>query len=235
MDHKALMEQLIAEGISQVGFCSLEGCLPDRYRHFTHAVVLVYRLLDGVMDEVEQSKTATFTYFHHYRTVNSFLDRCALWTATMLERAGYHALPVGASQSVHDSSAYSGTFQHKTAAVQAGLGWIGKSALFVSPLYGPRVRLVTILTDMPLPKLPHPELKGRKNGCGDCRLCAEKCPAMAIRGNAYVPGVTHREDIFDPKACSEYMKETYKMIGRGSVCGICVSVCPYGRGDVKQK
>lgn len=229
MDFELLIERLTGEGISQVGFCSLEGCLPERYNRFTHAVVLVYRLLDGVMDEVAQEEKATFAYFHHYRTVNSLLDRCALWAASQIEKAGYHALAVGASQSVRDMGAYAGIFPHKTAAVRAGLGWVGKSALFVSPIYGPRVRLVTVLTDMPLPEITHPELEGRKSGCGECRLCAAKCPAAAIRGQNYVPGVSRREDVFDPRACSEYMKKEFQYVGRGAVCGICVSVCPYGR------
>ncbi len=229
MDFTELTNHLLHEGVAQVGFCDLQGCLPERYANFTHAVVLVCRLLDGVMDEVEERQEATFAYFHHYRTVNAFLDRCALWAATWVERQGYHAMPVGASQSVHDMGEYAAIFPHKTAAVRAGLGWIGKSALFVSPIYGPRVRLVTVLTDMPLPALPHPELEGKRSGCGDCRLCAQKCPAMAIRGVPYLPGVTQRKDLFDPAACSQYMKEKFKLIGRGSVCGICVSVCPYGK------
>ena len=39
---------------------------------------------------------------------------------------------------------------HKTVAVHAGLGWIGKSALFVTEKYGSAVRLTSVLTDAPL-------------------------------------------------------------------------------------
>ena len=42
-------------------------------------------------------------------------------------------------------------FPHKTAATRAGLGWIGKTALFVSPEFGPAVRLATVFTDLELP------------------------------------------------------------------------------------
>ena len=41
-------------------------------------------------------------------------------------------------------------FPHKTAANMAGLGFIGKSVLFISNEFGPRVRLATVLTDAPL-------------------------------------------------------------------------------------
>jgi len=36
------------------------------------------------------------------------------------------------------------------AATRAGLGWIGKTGLFVSPEGGPKVRLATVFTDLDL-------------------------------------------------------------------------------------
>lgn len=41
-------------------------------------------------------------------------------------------------------------FSFKYAAVQAGLGWIGKSGVLVTRKFGPRVRLAAILIDYPL-------------------------------------------------------------------------------------
>ena len=37
-------------------------------------------------------------------------------------------------------------FASKTAATRAGLGWIGKTALLVTPEWGPAVRLGTVFT-----------------------------------------------------------------------------------------
>lgn len=229
MDWAFLESKLLADGVAQVGYCCVADSVPERYNRFPNAVVLVCRLLDGVMDEVAELEEATFAYFHHYRTVNAFLDRCALWAAQQIEQAGYHAMPVGASQSVKDMGEYTGIFSHKTAAVKAGLGWIGRSALFVSPLYGPRVRLVTVLTDMPLAQVQPSKPNSSKFGCGSCRLCVDKCPAGAIQGPCYVPGMSRRRDVLDVQACSEYMKKRFRLVGRGAVCGICVSVCPFGR------
>jgi hypothetical protein len=39
-------------------------------------------------------------------------------------------------------------FQHKIAATSAGLGWIGRNGLLISPRYGPRLSLATVLTDL---------------------------------------------------------------------------------------
>lgn len=226
MTLEQIIDRLLEDGVAEVGFSSLVGAQPQRYAHLPGGISLVYKLSDAVIEEILHwgEPGPTFSYFQHYRAVNAFLDSKTLWVTAMLERMGYRALPIPASQSVKDMGAYSGAFQHKTAAVLAGLGWIGKSALFISPKYGPRVRLATVLTDMPLPvKLNLPAMPG----CGSCKNCVRACPAGAILGNNYTPGC-ERHDLLDARACSEHMKKAYQQIGRGAVCGICVAVCPYG-------
>ena len=32
--------------------------------------------------------------------------------------------------------------------------------------------------------------------------------------------------------CSAYMKKTYREIGRGAVCGICMAACPVGAAGI---
>ena len=63
---------------------------------------------------------------------------------------GYSAFPIAASQSLGKNNPYCGVISHKTVAVKAGLGFVGKSGLFLSEKYGSKVRLATVLTDMPL-------------------------------------------------------------------------------------
>lgn len=90
-----------------------------------YGVTLVFRLCSGVVDEVEVRSKPTFTYFQHYRAVNAALDKAALQTAVFLERSGFRAMPIPASQSVHDMGPYSGAFQHKNSgsASRAWLDW----------------------------------------------------------------------------------------------------------------
>lgn len=211
---KEKIEQLILdEGIAEVGFSHFEE---TPYEGLTTAITVVVRLLDAVVDGIGDSPTKD--YFHHYRTVNAYIDRVLLEVCMYLQKEGYRAAPIPASQSV---SEYAGLFPHKAAAIAAGLGWIGKSDLFISHRYGARVRLGTILTDMPI-DLPEYEYHGE---CGECMVCVKLCPAMAIRGKNYEPGMK-REELYDAPACSEYMKRKFKDIGRGAVCGICMRHCP---------
>jgi epoxyqueuosine reductase QueG len=113
------------------------------------------------------------------------------------------------------------------AATQAGLGWIGKTDLFISYKFGPRVRLTTIVMDQKLPFANNPV---RSSECGSCNLCVNKCPAQAATGKLWNTDVK-REDFFDPFKCMKKCRElTLKNFNKEvSICGICISVCPIGK------
>lgn len=210
-------------GATIIGYSKVEDKLDDTLKKLPYAISIGVRLSDFVIDEI--SDKPTFTYFHHYRTVNFLIDQICLRILLFLQEKGYNAVAVPASQTVNDKEdKYTGIFQHKTGAVRAGLGWMGKSGLFISNDYGPRVRLGTVLTDL---KLPENIEKNNQDNCNDCNICALSCPAGAITGNVWAEG-QEREVCIDAKACSEYMNKNFKHIGRGSVCGICVRRCPKG-------
>lgn len=215
-----LQTKILEFGASEVGFFKIDNS-PNK--GLCYGISVVLRLSDAVLDEVEDGPT--FSYFHHYRTVNAFLDSILLKTGLLLQTAGYRYFPIPASQSIPASKTpYSGLFSHKAGARLAGLGAIGKSALFLSNRFGARVRLGTVFTDMVLP-LPE---KIEENFCGSCNLCVKRCPAQAITGAHYREGMA-REELLDAAACSTHMKTQYQHIGRGAVCGICMSVCPKSR------
>lgn len=214
-------ELLYGGGAGAVSFCRLKD---ENVFGLGYAVSYLIPLSDAVIDQIDNAPT--HTYFHHYRTVNTLIDNLSLRTGLMLAQNGYRYAAVPASQSVNGMQ---GIFSHKYAAVSAGLGYVGRSGLFVSDKFGPRVRLGTILTDCPFDCEEHtPVFK-----CGNCSLCVKSCPAMAITGEDWRPGDA-REKIIDAKACSDYMKKAFQHIGRGAVCGICMSVCPRGRKNSKE-
>lgn len=219
---KILYEKIKDWGASLVGFSNLDGVLPDSLADIPYGITVVIKLSDRIIDEIDDKPT--YTYFHHYRSVNTLIDQITLKAVLTIEEWGYKALAVPASQSIAELGEYRGLFQHKTAATRAGIGWIGKNGLLITENYGPRVRLGTVLTDMPL-KTGIPVIESK---CGNCRLCVEACPSLALHGVAWREGMP-REEIVDARACSEYMNKKFKHIGRGSVCGICIKVCPYGR------
>ena len=201
-------------GADLVGFCSLPNPAMER---FPYAVSIAVKLSDAVLQGIDSAPT--YAYFQHYRTANTLLDQIAFRVSHEIEKLGYSAFPVAASQSQGKENPYRGIVPHKTVAVLSGLGFVGKSGLFLTEEYGSKVRLATILTNLPL----QAELPIIENGCGGCTICAKSCPAGAIFGE--VP-TTNGERNIDPEKCSKYMKEHFQDVGRGSVCGICIKVCP---------
>ena len=214
MENK-IREFLINNGAAQVGFCKAG----ENPFSLPYAISFTVPLSDAIVDSIDAAPT--HTYFHHYRSVNTLIDNISLRCGILLAREGYRYAPIPASQSVNGMQ---GIYSHKRAATEAGLGTIGKSSLFISNEFGPRVRLGTILTDcqFPVPEITPPDV------CKNCNLCTESCPAMAITGSKWEPGAP-LENIIDAKACSDYMKRAFQHIGRGVVCGICMRVCPHGQ------
>jgi epoxyqueuosine reductase len=216
-------------GASFIGYSDVGEKLTKNLAELNNAITIGVRLSDAVIDEIENKPT--YTYFHHYRTVNFLIDQICLRAVLYLQEQGFSAIAVPASQTVYtEGTEHCGIFPHKTAAVEAGLGWIGKNGLFISSDYGPRVRLGTILTDLSFTK----ENKHLKIDCGICNKCVVTCPAMALSGNHWEYGCD-RSHLVDAKACSDYMNANFKHIGRGSVCGVCVQVCPKGSKRIDKK
>ncbi len=164
-------------------------------------------------------------YSHHYQVVNQLLDQIALRLSNTMQRQGVRTLPIPASQ-ILDRDDYLGAISHKSVARMAGLGWQGKSLLLVNPKVGPRIRLVTVLTDLELPAD-----KPLENGCGECRECQKACPAGAIKGTPFGLGYGTRDQAWDMKACTDKLINDFgpKTGVTSLICGLCIRACPIGR------
>lgn len=221
---KSKISDLLDElNVSKYGFGNLAGLVPNQYNELTTGISIAIRLSDVVMDEISDLEP-THTYFHHYRTVNAYIDHITLRVVMLLQRQGYKAVAIPASQSINEEGYdYAGVFQHRTAATNAGLGWIGRNNCLVTEEFGPRVRLGTILTNMSM-EHDQPILESM---CGECSICVTKCPSIALTGEKWIRGL-ERSRMVDAKVCSKHMSREYKHIGRGVVCGICVKSCPKG-------
>jgi len=176
---------------------------------FDSGISLAIRLSDAVLEEIEDRPTQL--YFHHYRQANIFLDRVAFGLVQFIQGLGYHAIPIPASQII-DWENQRGHLSHKKVAQEAGLGWMGRNNLLVNPIYGARIRLVTILIDLPL---KHDHLL--EGGCDECKRCMAVCPAGAIK---------ERQEDFEHLKCFEQLRLFKKRDQIGQyICGICVKAC----------
>jgi len=193
---------------------------------YPRAVSLGIALLHTIIDQLPQraDRAVAVSYRHHcYDVINQRLDLLTSQLSSILQREGYKALPVPARIRI-DNDRLCALFSHKMGAHLAGLGWIGKSCLLVTPEAGPRVRWATVLTDAPL-KITGEPMAER---CGDCMLCVEVCPVKAFTGKPFRADEP-REVRYDAHKCDRYFAKMRERDPEMAVCGLCLFVCPHGR------
>jgi epoxyqueuosine reductase len=188
------------------------------------AIVVLRRLRPAALKDLERGPTPA--YRSEYRLLNRSLDEATALLADTLEAHGHRAQSVPATSAA--ATAAEPLFSHKSAATRAGLGWIGKTALFVSRDFGAAVRLATVFTDLQL-AAGKPLESGQ---CGACRVCVDACPAGAGRDVQWSAGAP-REELFDAFACERHL-EGDSAGGMHGICGICVAVCPFTRSALRR-
>jgi len=231
-----LSEKLLARarelGATFVGVADLTPALEEvrcqggsLISNYQRAVSVGIALPSAIIDylESQHDPMVMLNYRHHgYDVINARLDNLVSVLAGMIQAEGYRALPVAASQTLAQDK-HLGLFSHKLAAHLAGLGWIGRSCLLVTPQVGPRARWATVLTDAPL----DPTGTSIEQKCKDCRLCVDICPSKAFSGRPFVPSEP-RKLRFDTAKCKAHQVRMKGEVGVG-LCGLCLYVCPYGR------
>jgi epoxyqueuosine reductase QueG len=191
---------------------------------YPKAISIGIRLPDTIVNALpnRNNPAVAVNYRHAYNITNLRLDLLTSKLASIIQQDGYKALAVPASER-YDNERICAVFSHKLAAHLAGLGWIGKSCLFVTPEAGPRVRWATVLTDAPL-KITGVPIESK---CVDCNECVEICPVNAFTGETFRENEP-REARYDAKKCEEYLHNP-KNDSEWTVCGLCVYICPHGK------
>lgn len=220
-------------GAGHVGFADLtpahteimcQGGLDTRMypRAVSIGIGMIRDIVDRLLSDPGRS-TAVSYKAHCYDVINCRLDEIGSRIAGYLQREGYRAFPVPASKRIDDER-LCGVFSHKLAAHLAGLGWIGRSCLLVTPDMGPRVRWTSVLTDAPLT----PAGTIMESRCGDCRRCVDACPAHCFTGAGFQPDEP-RSIRYDAAGCDRHFQHLRSVNLETAVCGLCVAVCPHGR------
>ena len=165
-----------------------EGRRPTDYLPKASSVLVCAIKIPGAAIDVagrydEPGKTLGPYMWYGYVIANWNLSSAASRLVRFLESKGFEGLPfppTGLSYKYGNVA----DFSHRHAAVAAGLGEFGFSGLLLTPQFGPRQRLVSIVTDAPLnpsvlydgPKLCRPDR------CG--YACLKACPTTAMTGKA---------------------------------------------------
>lgn len=127
------------------------------------------------------------------------MDALAVKLADWLDSEGYKSI----------AKLKAGRLPHKTIALRAGLGFIGKNNLLVTEQYGCALMLGKVLTTAPfitMSKIP------KEPQCGECNICVNVCPTKALQGKTWSVTTT-RDEIMTRKLCT--------------LCLKCMVWCPY--------
>jgi epoxyqueuosine reductase len=126
------------------------GIRPSDYLSSANSVIsLAGKIPDGTIEVAACSKTLGPYMWYGYAVLNRDLSRAASRLTRFLETQGFKALPFE-PEDLDSAAGARALFSHRHAAVAAGLGDIGLSGLLLTPEFGPRQRLVSVVTDAPL-------------------------------------------------------------------------------------
>ena len=116
---------------------------------------------------------------------------------------------------------------HVPLAVLAGLGELGRNGFLVTAKYGPRVRLATVTTDLPLTPAGPVDI-GVSRFCQACLKCARCCPSQSIPAGEreWVGGVLKWP--VDGDSCLAFWESAPD---RWCNCNNCIKVCPWNKPD----
>ncbi|MFQ3579033.1 MAG: tRNA epoxyqueuosine(34) reductase QueG [Bacteroidales bacterium] len=117
----------------------------------------------------------------------------------------------------------SSPLSEKNIAYHAGLGFIGKHSLLITPQFGSYIFISEILTDI---ILPYDNVKKIESTCGNCTLCTEACPTGAIV----------KPYVIDCNKCISHQTIESKDTSNTTYlhnwiygCDICQDVCPHNK------
>jgi epoxyqueuosine reductase QueG len=209
--------------IDLIGVAPIErfAAAPDRQKPQTimpdakSVIVLARRFLSGPL---KYHHWTSYTTVHDGNTQR--LDNDAYTLALFLEKEfAAQAIPIPAMAPYFhwdETKQYaSGDLSHKHAAVAAGLGIMGKNHLLITPQYGNRVNLVSLITDLDI--TPDPLLE-QKLCPAACRLCIEACPVKALSPNQPIQQSTCRGH------CWTKLPRGFSVLQ----CWKCREICPAG-------
>lgn len=181
-------------------------------------VVFAMEVYAEILDHVRPARTMGEA------SLNDLLDRNAEFLSGRLTKAAYDvakvsrksslkALPLPAAGCPTDARFLEAVFSYKHAGQAAGLGYIGRSSLLITPDFGPRVRLSCCLTEAQM----KPTKAAAPGLCESCELCIKNCPSGAL----------NRPSAAEPYSINKFACSSFRNASGG--CSECMRLCPAGR------
>ena len=147
-----------------------------------------------------------------------------------LNRLADYITSLGGTDTVAKAYVDSGPVPERELAQRAGLGWIAKNTMLISPRAGSFLFLASVLTSLDM-AVDEPFQADR---CGSCQRCLDACPTHALPGPRTL----------DSRRCISYVtiehhgdidKELQPLLGQWLFgCDVCQDVCPWNAKSAKE-
>lgn len=246
----------IDSGADLVGIARVEDILPayppryatDILPGAKSVVVVLARQLRGAIAQHRSYKPAIKDILMCY----SFVDTAAARIARALEAEGFDSVHIPSTMPVEflGGRNFIGEFSHRNAAMAAGMGVRGRNNLLVTPRFGPRHRLASVITTAPL----EADAPLSENPCTRCLKCVEACPVRAFDNGTddrpvdvmkcrsvltrpLLGGMKVRNLLQSMFRTTDWLGEVTQtlMLGYHSSCHACMALCPAGRSEKESK
>ena len=222
-----IQEVLTKQGAAFVHFVDVSEFLPEQNRGLNTAILFGLALSPEFIAEVASNENyvrdlvlANRQDEDEFSQKELEVGRMADELAKFLQEQGYRAWSQSDKNQEenghYDSKSHTTPLPHKTIAVKAGLGWIGKHDLLITREWGSAISMCSVLTNVPIQVENTPEMQSR---CGNCAICKEVCEPGAISGKSWSKGID-RDQLVDVQKCTTCLK--------------CLVHCPWTKSYAKE-
>ena len=211
-DLAAFKEIALNSGIGAIGYAKVPANLifKDRAVLYDTAIVLLME-----MDRVAITQAASLATFKMVMETYDVMGLVTNQLTDKLRELGYQA---------HASHPLGGLVLYPPLAVAAGLGFMGRHGLLISPQFGPRQRIAVIFVNINnLPINQGNEHSWIGDFCQTCGRCIKKCPNSAILSEPLKHKSGRKTQIIREKCLPVFVKQ--------EGCTICVKECQFSNNS----
>lgn len=213
-------QQLRNEHVDIIQFVDITMLGIKQNRGFPFAILIGIAISPHFLQTVCNTPNYIHTLEDEYAQTESRIGLIADKLANNLISSGYKALSQSdnglMAENAFDFETKTSALPHKTIAILSGIGYIGKSNLFITEEFGAAQCLGSVLTNAPLTVAKNNILQPK---CNRCTICHHICPQKALHDVCWNTN-TSRDEIVDVYNCITCLK--------------CLAHCPKSQTYMKR-
>lgn len=188
---KLLTEKLKSYKVDFIHFVDISLLAKGQNKGFPNAILFgmvlspkYLKKVSNTPDYVQEMKRNHKIQFDEFHLTEQKTDKIADELANFLKENGFEAYSQSEANieatGFYDKRNHRTPLPHKTIALMADMGWIGKHNLLVTTEFGSGISMCSVLTNAPLETV---SCIPQKSQCGKCTVCVDICLANALTGN----------------------------------------------------